>query len=111
LYVLTDAFFDDEDEFGRVMSMLDEKSEPETVERFVTLDLAFKDRDEAFRSRDDAFKDRDEAFRSRDDAFKDRDEAFRSRDDALNKVKIANARISELEKENNELKNQLKNVK
>jgi len=90
LYVLTDAFFDDENEFRRVMSMLDEKSEPETVERFVTLDLAFKDRDEAFRSRD---------------------EAFRSRDDALNKVKIANARISELEKENNELKNQLKNVK
>jgi len=104
LYVLTDVFFDDENEFRRVMSMLDEKSDPETVERFVTLDLAFKDRD-------DAFKDRDEAFRSRDDAFKDRDEAFRSRDDALNKVKIANARISELEKENNELKNQLKNVK
>jgi Trp operon repressor len=70
------VFFDDENEFRRVMSMLDEKSEPETVERFVTLDLAFKDRD-----------------------------------DALNKVKIANARISELEKENNELKNQLKNVK
>ena len=97
MYVLTDAFFDDEDECGRVMSMLDEKSEPETVERFVTLDLAFKDRDEAFRSRDEAFR--------------SRDEAFRSRDDALNKVKIANARISELEKENNELKNQLKNVK
>lgn len=90
LHVLTDAFFDDENEFRRVMTMLDEKSDPETVERFVTLDLAFKDRDEAFRSRDDAFKDRD---------------------DALNKVKIANARISELEKENNELKNQLKNVK
>jgi len=97
LHVLTDAFFDDENEFGRVMSMLDKKSDPETVERFVTLDLAFKDRD-------DAFKDRD-------DAFKDRDEAFRSRDDALNEVEIANARISELEKENNELKNQLKNVK
>jgi len=80
---LTDAFFDDENEFGRVMSMLDEKSDPETVERFVTLDLAFKDRDEA----------------------------FRSRDDALNEVEIANARILELEKENNELKNQLKNAK
>ena len=40
LYVMVDAYFDDENEYRRVINMLKENTSPESIEKFESLDIA-----------------------------------------------------------------------
>ncbi|WP_458453908.1 hypothetical protein [Methanobrevibacter sp.] len=90
---MIDAYFDDEEEYRRMMSMMNENTSYESTERFVSLDI-FKN------NLDDKVKELEEA-----------NGRIEELEEVNSRLEVENGRIKELEAENFELKKQLRNSK
>jgi hypothetical protein len=105
--ILLDAFFDDENEYGRLTKMIDEKTSKESKMHFASHEstiksLAYAEEDLA-RTEDDLAHAKDDLARTEDDLAHAKDDLARTKDDLAK----ANGKIADLEEEVKRLTNEL----
>ena len=87
LYAMVDAYFDDKNEYWRVINMLKEKTSQESVERFESLDIAqnkISELEKANASANGKISDLEDAYASANDKINDLEDEIRHLKSQLN---------------------------
>lgn len=87
LYAMVDAYFDDKNEYWRVINMLKEKTSQESVERFESLDIAqnkISELEKANASANGKISDLEDAYTSANDKINDLEDEIRHLKSQLN---------------------------
>ena len=107
LRVMVDAYFDDENEYGRLIAMLNENTGVEVTERFVSLEIMYNDLEVANSNLKEAYSDLEEAQSDLEVANSNLEVANSNLKEAQSDLEGAESRIRELEAEVEDLKKQL----
>ena len=107
LRVMVDAYFDDENEYERLIAMLNENTSVEVAERFVSLEIMHNDLEVAKSDLEEAYSDLEEAQSDLEVANSNLEVANSNLKEAQSDLEGAESRIRELEAEVEDLKKQL----